>query len=118
MTYLGVPMREDELLTAVLDLAQAAGWRCFHPRPARTQGGWRTATQGDNGWPDLALAGHGRFLLVELKRTGGALTDDQARWRHDLEAAGVEYHLWRPLDWLDGTIAKVLGCEAHTIVRR
>ena len=47
-------MTEDELLTAVLELAKFAGWRVCHFRPARTAMGWKTAIQGHKGWPDLA----------------------------------------------------------------
>ena len=48
-------MTEEQLLTAVMDLAKFAGWRVTHFRPARTGRGWRTAVQGDNGCPCVGV---------------------------------------------------------------
>lgn len=123
-------MTEDDLLTAVLELAKFAGWRVCHFRPLRTEQErerkrdgkrvkvWRTAVQGDNGWPDLILCGHRRFLVAELKSDTGSLSDDQARWRLEMDLAGIEYHVWRPVDWMSGEIAKVLGCGGGVIPKR
>lgn len=80
------PRTEQELLDATIDLATRCQWRVFHPRPARlVDGSWRTATQGHNGWPDLALARAGVLLLRELKGYDsrerlGKLSDDQIAW--------------------------------------
>ena len=114
----GDGMTEEDLLTAVLDLAMTANWRVCHFRPARTNKGWRTLVQGHTGWPDLMLCGHRRFLVAELKSDKGSLSDDQARWRLVLDLAGVEYHVWKPRDWLDGTIAEALGCAGGVIPKR
>lgn len=108
-------MTEDELLSNVLELAKFAGWRVCHFRPARTVKGWRTAMQGDLGFPDVALVGHGKFLLAELKSSKGNTSPDQDCWLKALTVAGVECHIWFPDDWLDGTIAKILGCEGGVI---
>ena len=114
----GGTMTEDQLLIAVLELAKFAGWRVTHFRPARTSRGWRTAVQGDKGWPDLMICGHGRFLVVELKASGGKLSEEQLRWQDELVLAGVEYQVWRPIDWTEGMIAGELGCAGGVIPHR
>lgn len=96
---------------AVIDLARVLGWRVWHPRPARTARGWRSAGSGDVGCPDLILArrrvvpGHAaaggdtvehKVLLVELKAERGTLGPGQKEWG---EAIGPGYRLWRPADW-------------------
>lgn len=101
-------MTEDQLLAAVLDAAKQLGYRVCHFRPARTATGWRTAIQGDKGWVDLVLCGYGRFMVVECKSETGKLTDDQGAWRWELLNAGIEYHVWRPRHWFDGTVARIL----------
>lgn len=80
---------EAECTTTIVEAAQLLGYRVAHFRPARTMHGWRTALQGDAGWPDLAIVGHGRIFVVELKRRGGKVTDDQQAWIDALDAAGV-----------------------------
>lgn len=89
----------------VVAYAHAHGWLVMHTRPARTARGWRTAIQGDAGFPDLVLARHGRVLHVELKAETGRLTPQQAVWS---AALGESWRLWRPRHWYDGTIDKEL----------
>ena len=103
-------MSEDDLLTCCIDLARLLGWRVHHCRPAMSRSGkWATHIQGDPGFPDLVLAKEGRVLFVELKSQRGKTTDDQESWLFDLdEQAGV----WRPSDWLDGTIDDILRSRA------
>jgi hypothetical protein len=82
----------------VLDLARLNRWATFHPFDSR-----RSAS----GWPDLALCRPPRLLLLELKREGGKLTEDQQRWLELLrQCPGVEVHCFRPADW--DAIVKVL----------
>lgn len=97
-------MTEAELQTNVIDLAHAYGWLVVHQRPALTNSGYRTAIQGDKGFPDLVLAKAGRVLLAELKSQTGRLTDDQQRW---VTASGA--YVWRPTDWLNNEIHRALG---------
>ena len=93
-------MTEAELQTRVLELARWHRWLAHHDRPARTRDGWRTPVQGDAGYPDLTLAGHGRLVLVELKSDRGRLDGAQETWRDALRRiAGIEYYVWRPKDW-------------------
>lgn len=104
-------MLERDWTTQVIHLAKLHGWVVMHQLPATNQRGqWRTATQGDTGWPDLAMVHpqHG-FVLAELKRDKRSkLTDNQVKWRDALIAAGVEYHVWRPDD-LDAILDRLQG---------
>lgn len=111
-------MTEDQLLLAVLELAKFAGWRVTHFRPARTAMGWRTAISGDAGWPDLVMVKGTRVVVVELKAARGTLSDAQREWLRDLLRAGLECHVWRPIDWTLGVIAESLGCGQGIINRR
>lgn len=87
-------MTEAEFQRRVMDYATLRGWRVWHPRPARTHAGWRTAAEGHPGLPDLVLARAGTVLLVELKSEKGKPTADQAAW-----LAASDGRLWRPSDW-------------------
>lgn len=102
-------MSEDELKANVLDAAASLGWLAHHDRPARTgAGAWATHIEGDPGFPDLVLAHprHG-IAFVELKAERGTVRPDQRRWLDDLTNGappGVTVAVWRPRDWVDGTI--------------
>ena len=102
-------MSEDELLSCVIDLARALGYRVAHFRPARTAKGWRTAMQGDPGWPDLVMAKDGRVIFAELKSQRGRMSHEQWVWFAAL-ASGC--YLWRPSDWLSGEVELILKGEA------
>ena len=93
---------EDELKEWVLGEAQRGGWLFVHFRPARTDRGWRTAMEGDKGFPDLVLARGGVVILAELKSEKGRVSPDQEYW---IKAAGAQ--VWRPSDW--PKIQKVLA---------
>jgi hypothetical protein len=84
------PQTEREFQAQVVELARTLGWRCYHP--------W-LSIRSERGWPDLALFKPGRFLLAELKTDKGKLTPAQAAMIEDLQAAGVEVHVWKPADW-------------------
>ena len=87
---------EDDFKAAVLDCAQGWGWLRYHTLPAWTAGGgWRTATQGNVGFPDLVLARGGLVILAELKREQGRTSLAQNLW---LAALGEHGRLWRPRD--------------------
>ena len=95
-----VKVSEADLQATVIDLARLTVWRVFHPRPARTQQGWRTAFTGDAGWPDLAMARGERLIIAELKAQRGRVTADQQEWLETLsEVTEIEACLWRPDDW-------------------
>lgn len=97
-------MSETEFQDALIEAAQYAGWLVHHDRPARTADGkWRTAIQGDPGFPDLLLVHKrtGYVIAAELKSAKGTTDADQERWLARFDAAGIETHLWRPADFYD-----------------
>ena len=102
-------MTENELLEAVIELAELLGWRTMHQRPGLTQSGhWRTALQGSGkGWPDLVLV-RDRVLYRELKSARGMLSMEQQDWVWALKRAGADVDVWRPEQWVDGTIERDL----------
>lgn len=100
-------MTEGALVKHVMEYARLTGWLRVHILPARVKGGrMMTPYQGDKGMPDMVLARDGRTLLVELKRQtndDGRVSDEQQHW---VDASGG--YIWRPMDWLDGTIHDAL----------
>src|SRR5262245_6879727 len=91
---------ETSLLLAVLDYARLRGWITLHQRPARTRRGWRTAIQGDPGFPDFVAIRNGRLVIAELKSDTGKTTSDQRVWLSAFrDVPGVETYLWRPASW-------------------
>lgn len=97
-------MKEAELQEAVIECAHMYGWMVAHFRPARTEKGWRTPVAADGkGFPDLVLVRH-RVIFAELKSERGRLTFEQEMWLKQLTNAGADAYLWRPTDWVDGTI--------------
>lgn len=97
-------MREVELQKAVLDVAAILGYRRHAERAAWSARGYRTPIQGDIGWPDVVLAGHGRFLVRELKVGRNVLSAEQAEWLRELRAAGIDAGVWTDSDWSSGLI--------------
>ena len=100
------PLTEAAFLEQVLALARLCGWRCYHQRPARTRHGWRTAVQGDAGFPDLVLVRDGVILFWELKVGNNRLSPQQSAWLAALRACGLAACVLRPGDW--GRIEKTL----------
>ena len=95
---------EDEWRDSVLEYAAGFGWAVAYFRAGRTEHGWRTPVGADGtGWPDLCLVRE-RILWAELKRETADLEPDQELWRDRIQAAGGEWHLWRPRD-ADAVIA-------------
>jgi hypothetical protein len=91
-----VKMSETDLQKTIIDACKIYGFRVSHFRPAKTERGWRTPVQGDAGFPDLAIAGHGHLLLVELKIGKKQLRPDQGAWRDAIPSAN--YRLWTDLN--------------------
>lgn len=94
---------EDELLTVVMATAATGGWLRHHIRNSR-----RGVTQGDRGLPDCLLVRPPRFVAAELKQEKGRVTRDQQRWLDALAQCGFETYVWRPSDWVNGTIERIL----------
>jgi len=83
-------MNEKQWQQQVIDLAHLFGYRTYHTY---------LSIRSRKGWPDLALFRPGRFLLVELKTDKGKVSAAQVEMLADLEAAGVECHIFRPSDF-------------------
>ena len=88
---------EEQFLSWVIAYAQLKKWLVSHQRPAMTFTGYRTAIQGDQGFPDLVLARDSRVILAELKSEGGTLSPYQEKWQEELKNFN-EYYVWRPSD--------------------
>ena len=107
-------MSEADLLAVVIELAQRLGWLVAHQRPAMTRRGWRTAIQGDAGFPDLILVRGATdrlpssLLAVELKSDRGKTTAEQDEWLRVLGICGARSMVWRPSDWASGEIERWL----------
>lgn len=108
-------MSEDELLKAVLEMAELFGWRACHFRPGlNKRGQWQTAMSGKHaaGFPDLVLV-RDRVLFVELKSAIGKPSAYQYAWLEALnhvaeETAYLDSFVWRPADWKSGQIESQL----------
>jgi hypothetical protein len=97
-------MTESELQSAVEEMARWLGWYVFHDQDAR---------RNPAGLPDI-VAVHPvqrRLLWAELKTSKGRLRPAQADWRDALVAAGATVYLWRPEDWRNGSIERILRGE-------
>lgn len=80
---------EREWHQYVRETARQLGWRVFD---------WHDSRRTTPGWPDLALVRPPRFMLAELKTDEGRLTARQQEVIADLQASGIEVHIWRPVD--------------------
>jgi len=101
-------MSEATLQAGVIELAHVYGFMVHHDLPSqRSNGSWSTLVSGDTGFPDLILAKEGRVLAIELKSEKGAQSLAQKDWQREL-GDGVEYYLWKPTDWNNGTVERIL----------
>jgi len=105
-------LTEGAFQKVVIELAQRFDWKVMHPLPGVSpKGRWSTATQGNGrGFPDLTLVRE-RIMFVELKADGRYLSVWQKMWRDSLLAAGGEWHCWKPAQWFDGTVERILGAH-------
>ena len=82
---------EKDFQETVIDLAEARGWRVFHPYDSR---------RSREGYPDLTMVRAPRVIFAELKTEKGQVSDAQAAWAEALlECPGVEHYVWRPHNW-------------------
>ena len=106
------PSNETQLLAAIVGVLKMVDGGLHHDRPARTEHGWRTAVQGDEGFPDLVIAAGGVYVFRELKGPYEKLSPAQYRWsqwlspgwaeeRHAVpdHEAEVVFDIWRPMHW-------------------
>jgi hypothetical protein len=87
-------MPERELQALVAELCRVLGLAHFHAQNPRGM----TA-----GWPDSVIVGQ-RVLYRELKSQTGQLSPEQRAVGATLKAAGADWKVWRPRDWLTGGI--------------
>ena len=108
-------MTEAQLQRAVIDLAEILGWLVYHTYDSR---------HSAKGFPDLCMARSRagkrgvRIIFTELKSATGNMSKDQEKWAAVLSTRGecwtsAEYYLWRPDDWSDGTIERILKVEKN-----
>lgn len=98
---------EKHLQQQVIHLARWLGWWTHHHYDSR---------RSEPGWPDLVMLRGDRALFRELKTTKGRVTQAQGRVLGKLADAGLDAEIWRPRDWLDGTIRREL--QAKTTSQR
>jgi len=109
---------EKSLQEAIIEYAEMQGWRVYHTYDSR---------RCTPGFPDLVMVrgGHpARLIFAELKKEGGRVSAVQRTWLNALEDAATggagfkatedcrmnfEVYVWRPKDWMDGTVEEVLG---------
>ena len=60
------------------------------------------------GWPDLVILGS-RLIFRELKTEHGTLSSMQKWLGWKLRAAGQDWQVWRPHDFIDGRIETELA---------
>ena len=106
-------MTEKQLLECVRSLAKGLGWLTYHTHNSR---------RSEPGFPDLVMVRPPRLIFAELKNEKGVVSDAQERWLLELgkvedwlydfddlyDAEVVVVHVWRPAQWLDGTIEEIL----------
>ena len=103
-------MSEVELQDTVRKMCDALGLVVRHVRDER--GNWVT------GWPDLDILGPHGIIWRELKSMRGQLTPDQRRVGSLMTRAGLDWAVWRPVDLLDGTIARQLTAISNSPIGR
>ena len=95
-------MPERELAENVRLLSTSLGWQHYHT--------W-SSIHSARGFPDCCLVKPPRLLFVELKRQAGSVTTAQKGWLDALHGCNIETYVWRPWQWLDGTIERILKGE-------
>lgn len=96
---LAATMTEASLLERIRAACRTTGVLIYHTHNSR---------RSERGFPDLVIVLGDRVLYRELKAARGRLTPQQRTWLDRLTAAGADAGVWRPMDWLDGTIPEAL----------
>lgn len=103
-------MNGKELQGAIADLARMRGWRCAHFSPGRVgpKDSWITNYAYDSkGFPDLLLL-RDRIIGIEVKGDGDKMKQEQHDWKDAFLAAGLEFYIATPKDWLEGSLDGIL----------
>ena len=98
-TALAASMTEAQLLANVRAEAKRQGWLCYHTH---------RSDRSEKGYPDLTLVRGGTVMWVELKSEKGRLSAEQKEWLAALGLPWLKVAVWRPQQWYDGTIERVL----------
>lgn len=93
-------MSEADLQSCVETAARYRGWLAYHTHDSR---------RSQAGFPDLVLIQGDRILWRELKTMTGRIRPEQHQWLNALTTAGSDVAIWRPIDWLNGTIDRELA---------
>lgn len=90
-------MTEAQLQAMVVTAARTLGWLVYHTHDSR---------RSQPGFPDLVLVHpvQRRVLWRELKTERGRVSSAQDEWIHALTRAGQDVAVWRPADYLDGSV--------------
>jgi hypothetical protein len=91
-------MPERQLQQAVADMCSWLGLYHYHPR---------NSAGSAAGWPDSVIVGT-RVIFAELKAQAGRLSPEQRAVGERLKAAGADWRVWRPGDWISGAIEREL----------
>lgn len=108
-------MTEEQLVSAIMDLAALSGWKVVHYRPARSAKGWRTPLAGHAGAPDIIAVHPVRgVLMIEAKSDKGRLREEQQEWAWAITEASrrypeaIRYAVIRPSHYLAGYVQELL----------
>jgi hypothetical protein len=83
-------MTEKEWQQRITDTCDVLRLRWHHETDSR---------RSKKGFPDLVIVGTNGVIFVELKSQRGRIKAEQQEWVDDINTAGGEAHIWRPLDW-------------------
>jgi hypothetical protein len=95
-------MSEATLQANILQVAKDLGWLTYHTYDSR---------RSPAGFPDLVLvhSEQRRCIFSELKTERGRQSAAQRDWERRLRTvSGIEFYLWRPIQWLDSTVVRIL----------
>lgn len=87
-----MPEREKGFQAALIEMAEALGWKCYHTYDSR---------RSEAGFPDLVLAKREQpVIFAELKTRARRPSDAQRDWLDTLaQAQTTEVYVWYPADW-------------------
>ena len=98
-TMQALSMPERSLQEQVRQMCRQLGIRFYHTHTSRFS---------PRGFPDCVMVSPPKLMFRELKRQTAKPTKEQQQWLVELRACGVDAGVWRPLDLLNGRIAREL----------